>query len=867
MSRKRKKQRTQRRGRAKNRTAAARLRLSACLIVKDEADCLGDCLASLRGLADEVVVLDTGSADETVAIAQAAGARVEHMAWPNSFSTARNASLEAATGDWILILDADEVIAARDHAAIRRLLSAPPDVWGYILIQRNYTADQTTAQWQRTEPACPEARGVPGWFPARITRLFRRDARIRFDGEVHEAVDESIHAHGGRIEETAISIHHYGKLRDDDRMAAKADLYRTLGERKRARTGSAVAHYELGLQYAELGLLDQAEAELTLAVEADAALVKGWSDLGAVIERRDRVPEAETAYRRALALDPAYLPALVNLGAALVKLDRPADAAAAFEAARRLNPENPVILNNLAAHLAQSGDLRGAEALYRQAIAVNPDYVQAHVNLGNLLERARQYPAAQAQLEAACARFPQHAPAHAALALVHLRAQNWTGAAECGERATALYDGDAIVWTNLGVARYQLGQIEPALAATYGAVQADPEYAPGARNWEQLSATYPDIAARVTRPEPARIEVASGPHVAFFHQGVPFTGATLRERGLGGTESAVVYVAEALARRGCRVTVFNRCDAPGDEHGVQYRPVGACAAALAEAPPTALVAVRAWSGLALAPEGTQRVYWAQDAADQPAVQGLADPAARANIDRYLGISAWQVNLYVKTFGIAEHLWTQTRNGVDPSLFATPRADRDRYKLVYTSTPFRGLDVLLDLFPRIRAAVPEATLDLYTSMAVYGVAGDADRAEYGPLYAKADQPGVRLLGSVPKAALAEALLGAGLLAYPNHFAETSCIAALEAQAAGCPVVTSALGALPETVRHGEAGWCLPGDAHSPAYQAAFVDAVVGLLCDEVQWQTFSEQARARVLTEYAWDRIAGEWLDLFAAVAV
>lgn len=861
---KRKKQRARRRAR-KPHPVAAGARLSACLIVKDEAEYLANCLASLRGLADEIIVVDTGSTDDTMDIARVHGARVFEQPWPGSFSAARNVSLEHATGDWILVVDADEVIAAADHAAVRAVLAASPEVMGYILVQRNYTSDQTTARWTRTEPDCAEACGVPGWFPARITRLFRRDPRIRFEGEVHEAVDGAIQALGGRIDETAIPIHHYGKLRDDERMQAKAALYRTLGEHKAARTGSAVAHYELGLQYAELGVLDKAETALREAVRIDATLVKGWADLGSVIERQGNAAEAEALYRRALELDPQYLPALVNLGAVLGKQGRRGEAMAAFAQARRLNPDNPVILNNLAAHYAQGNDLAAAEELYRRAVAINPRYLHARVNLGNLLERAGRYDAAVEELQATCAQFPRHAPAHAALALVHLRRQEWADAVAAAERAVALNGEDHVVWTNLGLALYQLGRIERALAATYRATELQPDYAPASRNWMQLAGQFPDVAARVMQPPQASIEVVTGPRIALFHQGVPFTGATLRERGLGGTESAVVYVAEALVRRGCRVTVFNRCDAPADVAGVQYRPAAGCGEAWAAAPPDVLVAARSWQGLAVAPPGVQRIFWAHDAADQPAVQGLADPEIRASIDRYLGISAWQIEGYCAAFGMPRDQWIQTRNGIDASRFATPRPDRDRGKLVYTSTPFRGLDVLLQVFPRIREAVPSATLDLYTSMAVYGVDAAADRAEFGALYAQADQPGVRLLGSVPQAELSHALLGAGLLAYPNHFAETSCIAALEAQAAGCPVVTSARGALPETVADGESGWCLPGDPHSAAYQDAFVEAVVTLLRDTDRWNAFSAAGRARVLEHYTWDRIAGEWLEQFVMV--
>ena len=117
-------------------------------------------------------------------------------------------------------------------------------------------------------------------------------------------------------------------------------------------------------------------------------------------------------------------------------------------------------------------------------------------------------------------------------------------------------------------------------------------------------------------------------------------------------------------------------------------------------------------------------------------------------------------------------------------------------LVYTSTPFRGLDVLLSLFHEVRWEHRDDTLDVYSSMKVY----QQDEADdpYRRLYECCRKlPGARHMGSVSQTELAAALRRASVLSYPNTFAETSCIAVMEAMAAGLYVLTSDLGALGET----------------------------------------------------------------------
>lgn len=147
--------------------------LSAAIIVRDEAEHLGACLSSLAGLVDEIVVVDTGSIDASIAVARTHGALVTSKPWCGDFSMPRNRSLELASASWILYIDADE----------RALPTHPQRL-------RNQLAAATT------DHIAFRVRLVPriGWTPYREYRLFRNHPEIRFDGVIHETVVPAIHA-------------------------------------------------------------------------------------------------------------------------------------------------------------------------------------------------------------------------------------------------------------------------------------------------------------------------------------------------------------------------------------------------------------------------------------------------------------------------------------------------------------------------------------------------------------------------------------------------------------------------------------------------------------------------------------------------
>ncbi len=113
--------------------------LSLCLIVRDEEAMLPGLLEACAGLWDELVAVDTGSQDGTVALLEAAGARVLHQGWADDFAAARNVGLEAATGDWVLVLDADERPSPGFGTQLRAAM-ADPGIGAATVLMRNHLA-------------------------------------------------------------------------------------------------------------------------------------------------------------------------------------------------------------------------------------------------------------------------------------------------------------------------------------------------------------------------------------------------------------------------------------------------------------------------------------------------------------------------------------------------------------------------------------------------------------------------------------------------------------------------------------------------------------------------------------------------------
>ncbi len=183
--------------------------LSVCMIVRNEENCIERSLQSIKELADEIVIVDTGSTDGTLALAQRFTDKIFPFSWNNDFSTARNFALSQVTTDWILCLDADEVIAQEDHDTIRKLMDEK-NATAYFLHQKEYTNDTTLTGFLYCATKDAYNNNYLGFtLVENAIRLFRRADDVYFSWRIHESVALSLEKKGIVPLDSGIFIHHY----------------------------------------------------------------------------------------------------------------------------------------------------------------------------------------------------------------------------------------------------------------------------------------------------------------------------------------------------------------------------------------------------------------------------------------------------------------------------------------------------------------------------------------------------------------------------------------------------------------------------------------------------------------------------------
>ncbi len=230
--------------------------LSLAMIVKNEEEFLEGCLQSVQGIADEIIIVDTGSSDKTIEIAKKFTNNIFHFEWIDDFAAARNEAIKHCTGDWIFYLDADERLnVSNQNAFINFIKEIPQNIGGVncIIESRHYKLDDDTEVHR-------------GGYP----RLFRNLGfpKIEFRGRVHEQISPSLLEQGMSFINSDILIEHLGYNQDREVMEQKVKRnYKLLLQHIQEQPTNGYAWYQLGQTLAQMKLNKEAEEAVRFAID------------------------------------------------------------------------------------------------------------------------------------------------------------------------------------------------------------------------------------------------------------------------------------------------------------------------------------------------------------------------------------------------------------------------------------------------------------------------------------------------------------------------------------------------------------------------------------------------------------------------
>ncbi len=356
--------------------------------------------------------------------------------------------------------------------------------------------------------------------------------------------------------------------------------------------------------------------------------------------------------------------------------------------------------------------------------------------------------------------------------------------------------------------------------------------------------------------------------VAFHTSGLRITGEDPAELSLGGAESAVVWMARSLRRLGHRVTVFCNTGAAGERAGVLYVPERELPRRAAGARWDVFLAVRYPEVLA-GPVAARLIgLWHHDPPEDRA-EALRRVLHRAHLSLFL--SRFQRDEYERWLPGISRAAAITSNGVDFAALdrfrgAAKEAAGARPRFLFGSRPSRGFEELVaEIWPRIRRRYPDSELvatsyDMSTFPEPARLARARAAEKVYDRLARASR-GVRRIGPLRRCELWREMSRADCVLYPTDTHEVSCMVALEAQALGVPIVTTARFALPETIAFHDGLVASPWG--TPAYRDEFAAKVFRFVEDRDFARRAREAGRAHVAPgSHSWDAIARSWTDLF-----
>ncbi len=780
--------------------------ISVAMIVRNEQHQLENCLKSIRPHVAQIIVVDTGSDDRTIEIAKKYADYVESYTECNDdqnrilrFDLARNRAFSHATQPWVMWIDGDDEVVGAEHleALVRQYDQERADGPSMVMMKYEYSRDD---------------RGNVTMVHER-ERLVTPKEHFFWAGWVHEVLIPK-GADMRRSTDLVKIVHHRDgtpkKTEPGRNLRILRAQYEMMGDRDTRHL------YYLGMECGNNGFIDEAIKYLALHVDRS-----GWDD-----ER--------------------YMAAQL-----------------------------------IANHYMNRGDYEKAMEWALKATVIHEDWGEAYFTLAKCCYFMAQR-GGDSEL-----RWWQRTVNFAQLGLAKPTTQ------------TALFvnpmERDLEIHRYLNLALSKTGDVKGALDSITKALMVHPnddQLKLNKRVFEdylaieefkrhlnrlvelgKLSKEVRDFIETTQRDNsiPSTFQSTQGPSISsgnkldiVFYAGgghEAWNPDIAKLNGIGGSETAVIEMARRLASFGHDVRVYGDCISRSDGRviersfdGVSYLDHSKfkgvnCDVLISSRRPEAVDCFDAkWK---------QSILWVHDVH----CGGTLNQTRASKFDRILTLSDWHRTFFLQYYPFVFPIQVQTTsNGIDLARF-NKNVDRNPHRAVYSSSPDRGMQTAIDVWDDVRLSVPDAELHIYYGFHTWEAYSDEAQkktiSHLKRLIEEHKDRGVVFHGRIPQESLAEEMLRSGVWCYPTWFSETSCISAMEAQAAGLRIVTSPIAALNETV--GDRGSMIAGDWLSADYKLRFTNAVVQEMLRPGDQDRKDLQAYAS--ERFSWDVIAKEWNEM------
>ena len=802
-------------------TAKSPNTISLCMIGKDEEKYIGNCLDSVLSIIDELVFVDTGSTDKTEEIVRqkardyGVDLKFYREEWQDDFSYHRNRSFDMATCKWILWLDCDDTV--KNPEKLREYIEEEGENIDVLHLPYDYIRDQegnvTLTHWRE-----------------RVLRNLRNpdgSCYLRWCGPVHEYLVNVFSLRHSKISDCRILHNKVPELQDSEQ-----PYFKSAG--RNLKILEKIIKKAGGLDKVDIRTLEYYAKELLAGGREDDALnvfleyiKKGPNDpellqalctISSIMYKKGDTEEAYNYALMALRVDASWPDPYILLAHYELLKNRPLQAFTIIKAAFGTDPpDTNVALSPLTYNYTPY-------FLRYKALMMMGRFEEALKDIEVCLE-IKQNEDTKKDYETAKEKISEK---------------------EIVESVKKFSDYCGIdIFMNLPEGVRQNKEIQNIMA----------------------NKTLENMVSGLQSQE------ANKKKVAFFcgscdRDWGPYTPLN---SGLGGSETAVVYLAQHLKDAGFFVVVYG-LPGPftGVHDGIYYLPYTKCR--LEDLNGFDLVvSVRRPELADWGISARRKVLWLQDVS-------LGDFLTKDRIekfDNFMMVSHWQAEQYRILYGDAiTEKAIITSNAINTDLIyecfkemLENKKDKDPYRFVYSSSPERGLEHLLDMWLYIKEVMPEASLHIYYGTSILDIRANLDLnflLEKNRIFHKINllkDYGVHFHGAVGQKDLYRDMWQSSWWVYPTRYLETNCITAQEAVACGLIPIVNPVGALPEIL--GDYGFYIKGSPEYPEVRKKYVDKIKEIVDDMKSNRDFyiKRAANAAVYVTKDWKEVADQWVEL------